>query len=198
MNHVCTLPNAPNAYAWTQSHGYSLNNSVNWQLVPWWSYAYNAIAYNAMQHGQMVSAWYANAQKEMILKQDEQEAAEGLLVLSSSSLESQSTSAKSQDQTPPNKAKTHLRLASNSIRRSEMHQIFGKRLSLPLKCTVAIEVDGKVRSKRPCEIRGNRTFYMTSYDRTSCNGLYDKGLRLDNIDDKQNVTLVRMFTKHPY
>jgi hypothetical protein len=145
-------------------------------------------------------SWYANARKEIILNanaqegQEELEAAEGLLFLSSSSLESQSTS----EQTPSNKSKKRIRLASNSINRSEMQKIFGKTLSLPLKCTIAIEVDGKVRSKRLCEIKGNSTLYMAPYDRALCNGLYDKGLRLDNIDDNKNVTLVRMFTKHPY
>lgn len=199
MNHV-SYPTT-DAYAWNQSHGYSLNNSVDWQLVNWWSYAYNA-----MQQGQMVSAWYANTQKEMVLEQEEQDAAEGLLGLSSSSLESQTstgTSTKSLDDRTSlkdTKQQKRHRLASNYISRSEMKRIFGMKLSLPLKCTVKIEVDGKVLSKRTCEIRGSTTLYMTPYDRASFNGLYEKGLRLDNIsiDDNKNVTLVRMFTKNPY
>jgi hypothetical protein len=69
MNHVAV------SYSWNPTHGYSLKNTVDWQLVSWWSHTYNALKRNHPY----VSVWYTNAKKEMIL---EQEAVEGLLSLS--------------------------------------------------------------------------------------------------------------------
>jgi hypothetical protein len=69
MNHVAV------SYSWNPTHGYSLK-TVDWQLVSWWSYIYNALKWN---HPSNVSVWYTHAKKEMIL---EQEAVEALLSLS--------------------------------------------------------------------------------------------------------------------
>lgn len=179
----------PTEYTWNQSHGYSLDSSVDWQVVSWWSYAYNAMRLSNTQYGQEMSTWYAATQKEMVM---EQEAAEGLLVLSS-------LSSSSNIEKPP-------RRTNNSISRTEMYQIFGKTLDLPMKCTIKIEVDGKIVSKRACEIRSSNTtsmLYMTCYSRTPFIGMYDRGLRLDGkasasagpgAHKTKNVTLVRVFT----